>query len=105
MRWEKDKQHPEYYAKNFYIIEKCTEEEKKIYGVNFKNAYETKYEILVLKLKDCTPSSQNIYCVLNDCNNIHRIIGTNHYFKSFRKAKKFVENKVKEYNKKGGITL
>ena len=100
MRWKKNKQHPEYYTKSFNIIQKCTEEEKKIYGVNFKNAFDSDYHIRVLRLKDCTPTSQNIYYVLNDFDRIIKIIGGDHYFKSFRRAKKFVENKVKEYNKK-----
>lgn len=96
MRWKKIKQHPEYYTKSFYIIQKCTEE-KKIQGVNFKNAYDTNFQIEVWRfeigqsVKDC-----ELYCVENDFSVIHG----DHYFSSFRRAKEFVENKVKEYNKK-----
>ena len=101
MRWKK---YYEYHAKNFEIIQKCTVEEKKTYGVDFKVLYNAIFAIRVCKLEDGSAIYQNIYCVSNDYSNdynrIDKIIGDDHYFKSLRKAKKFVENKVKEYNKK-----
>lgn len=100
MTWKKNKKYPGYYIKTFSIVGKCTEEEKRIYGVDFKKAYNTTFEIRVCKLEDGSTIYQNIYCVSNSYNWVHNIIGNECYFKSLRKAKKFVENKVKEYNKK-----
>lgn len=100
MRWKKVKTYNTYYIKGFEIIQKCTEEEKEIYGVDFKKAYNTTFDIRVCKLKEGSSIYQNIYCVSNDYNRIHKIIGDDCYFKSLKKAKKYVESKVKEYNKK-----
>ena len=101
MTWEKiESSCVKGYIKSFIIKEKCTEEEKKIYGVNFKASKRIKREILELKLED---AEKNVFMIRSDYQMIegYRIIKEDVLFKSLTKAKKFVEQKVKEFESEG----
>ena len=99
MTWEKiESSCVKGYIKSFIIKEKCTEEEKKIYGVNFKASKRIKREILELKLED---AEKNVYWIRADCQMLHKVIKEDVLFKSLTKAKKFVEQKVKEFELEG----
>lgn len=81
--------------KSFSIKQKCSEEEKKIYGVNFKTSKTINKQIFELKLKD---TNKIVFMIRGDYQMLDKIIDEDVIFKSLTKAKKFVEKKVKEYN-------
>ena len=99
MTWEKiESSCVKGYIKSFIIKEKCTEEEKKIYGVNFKASKRIKREILELKLED---AEKNVFWIRADYQMLDKVIKEDVLFKSLPKAKKFVEQKVKEFELEG----
>ena len=99
MTWEKiESNYTKGFVKSFSIKEKCTEEEKKIYGVNFKTSKRVKREIFELKLEDAI---KNVFLIKADYNMVDKVIKEDVLFKSLTKAKKFVEQKVKEFELEG----
>lgn len=99
MTWEKiESSCVKGYIKSFIIKEKCTEEEKKIYGVNFKASKRIKREILELKLED---AEKNVFWIRADYQMLDKVIKEDVLFKNLTKAKKFVEQKVKEFELEG----
>ena len=99
MTWEKiESNYVKGYSKSFGIKEKCTEEEKKIYGTNFKASKIVTREISELKLEDAV---KNVFMIRADYMMIDKIIKEDVFFKSLTKAKKFVEQKVKEFELEG----
>ena len=99
MTWEKiESSCVKGYIKSFIIKEKCTEEEKKIYGVKFKASKRIKREILELKLED---AEKNVFWIRADYQMLDKVIKEDVLFKNLTKAKKFVEQKVKEFELEG----
>jgi hypothetical protein len=84
--------------KSFSIKQKCSEEEKKIYGVNFKTSKIINRQIFELKLED---TKKNVFLIKADYQMLDKIIKEDVFFKSLTKAKKFVEQKVKEFELEG----
>lgn len=99
MRWKKIKEKTwceKGYQKEFDIIEKCSEQEKKTYGVDKKIARTRTYYIFRYKIEN---SNKEIYKIKHDCHLLYsHVFKNDYYFLSLPKAKKFVEKKVKEYN-------
>lgn len=99
MTWEKiESNYVKGYSKSFSIKEKCSEEEKKIYGVNFKTSKIINRQIFELKLED---TKKNVFLIKADYQMLDKIIKEDVAFKSLTKAKKFVEQKVKEFELEG----
>jgi len=96
MTWKKIESYlEEGIEKSFSIKQKCSEEEKKIYGVNFKTSKTIHRQILELKLED---TKKNVFLIRADYQMVDKIIKEDVAFKSLIKAKKYIEKKIKEYN-------
>ena len=99
MTWKKIESYfVEGIEKSFSIKQKCSEEEKKIYGVNFKTSKRINRQIFELKLED---TKKNVFLIKADYQMVDKIIKEDVAFKSLTKAKKFVEQKVKEFESEG----
>ena len=99
MTWKKIESYlVEGIEKSFNIKQKCSEEEKKIYGVNFKTLRRINRQIFELKLED---TKKNVFLIRADYKMVDKIIKEDVAFKSLTKAKKFVEQKVKEFESEG----
>jgi len=99
MTWKKIESYfVEGIEKSFSIKQKCSEEEKKIYGVNFKTSKTINRQIFELKLED---TKKNVFLIRADYQMVDKIIKEDVAFKSLTKAKKFVEQKVKEFESEG----
>lgn len=100
MTWKKIESYfVEGIEKSFSIKQKCSEEEKKIYGVNFKISKIINRQIFELKLED---TKKNVFLIKADYQMVvDKIIKEDVAFKSLTKAKKFVEQKVKEFESEG----
>ena len=99
MTWKKIESYlVEGIEKSFSIKQKCSEEEKKIYGVNFKTLKTINRQIIELKLED---TKKNVFLIREDYQMVDKIIKEDVAFKSLTKAKKFVEQKVKEFELEG----
>ena len=99
MTWKKIESYlVEGIEKSFNIKQKCSEEEKKIYGVNFKTLRRINRQIFELKLED---TKKIVFLIRADYKMVDKIIKEDVAFKSLTKAKKFVEQKVKEFESEG----